>query len=185
LKVWPYDPQKARQLLDEARKDGVPVDKEILLVGRIGNFPGGDELMEAALTMYKAAGLNVKVKMVEVSTHILYTRKPFPPGLYIMQKTHDNAKGDAVFTASNYHCKGYSSPLCDKTVDDLIEKAQVATGEERRALWQAMFKRAHEDIIPDVPLFHMVGYSRVGKRISFKPSIATNTEIPIEQITFR
>ena len=38
LKVWPYDPQKARQLLDEARKDGVPVDKEILLVGRIGHL---------------------------------------------------------------------------------------------------------------------------------------------------
>jgi len=39
LKVWPYDPKKARQLLDEARKDGVPVDKEILLVDRIGLYP--------------------------------------------------------------------------------------------------------------------------------------------------
>ena len=28
LKVWPYDPEKAKQLLDEARKDGIPVDKE-------------------------------------------------------------------------------------------------------------------------------------------------------------
>ena len=72
---------------------------------------------------------------------------------------HDNNKGDAVFTVFyNYHCNGNQSPMCDKKVDDLIEKAQVATGEERKNLWRAAFKRIHEEIIPDVMLFHMVGY---------------------------
>jgi peptide/nickel transport system substrate-binding protein len=65
LKVWPYDPQKARQLLDEARRDGVPVDKPILLAGRTAFFPGTDELMEAVLTMYKAIGFTVTLKMME------------------------------------------------------------------------------------------------------------------------
>jgi peptide/nickel transport system substrate-binding protein len=185
LKPWPYDPQKARQLLDEARKDGVPVDKEILLVGRIGNFPGGDELMEVAMTQYKAVGLNVKLKMVEVATYVTYNAKPYPQGLYILQKSHDNSKGDAVFTASQYQCAGASSVMCDRMVDDLIAKAQVATGEERRSLWRAMFKRAHEEVIPYVMLYHMVGYVRVGKRINFKPSIATNGEIQVAQITFK
>jgi peptide/nickel transport system substrate-binding protein len=99
---------------------------------------------------------------------------------------HDNDKGDAAFTVYySYSCKSNQSSMCDKTVDEMIEKAQVATGEERRTLWRATFKRLYEEIIPNVLLFHMVGYTRVGKRINFKPSIATNSEIQLAQITFK
>jgi peptide/nickel transport system substrate-binding protein len=188
MKVWPYDPKKAKQLLDEARKDGVPVDKEILLLGRYGIFPGDQELMEAVMTMYSAVGFNVKMKMIEQGQYRPYNVKPYPPnaGLYIIQKQHDNNKGDAAFTFfMNYHCDGGQSSMCDKTVDDLIEKAQVATGEERRKLWQAAFKRAQEEIISDVPLFHMVGFARIGKRINYKPTLATNNEISLASITFK
>lgn len=186
LKVWPYDPKKARQLLDEARKDGVPVDKEILLVGRLGIHSGSEELIEALMTMYRAVGLNVTLKILEVGIQKRYEDKPFPPGPYIVQKMHDNNKGDAAFTVYyNYHSKGIASSMSDQAVDDLIEKAQVALGEERRNLWRAAFKRAHEEIIPNVMLFHMVGYCRVGKRINYKPSLQTNNEIQIQQITFK
>ena len=77
------------------------------------------------------------------------------------------------------------STTADKELDDMIIKAQTASGEERIKLWQAVFKRVNEDIICDVPLFHMVGYTRVGKRINFKPSIATNSELQLSQITFK
>jgi peptide/nickel transport system substrate-binding protein len=188
LKVWPYDPQKAKQLLDEARKDGVPVDKEILLLGRIGHFPGSEELLEAVMAMYKAVGLNMKLRMLEVGVSKTYESKPYPTnvGPFIILKTHDNNSGDAVFTVfQKYHCDGNQSSMCDKTADDLIQRAQVSTGEARRTLWQAAFKRIQEDIIPDVMLFHMVGYSRVGQRINFKPSSATLNEIPLAQMIFK
>jgi peptide/nickel transport system substrate-binding protein len=188
MKVWPYDPKKARQLLDEARKDGVPVDKEILLAARIALHPGDKEMAETLMTMYQAVGINMKIKWFEKLAHDTYRRKPFVlnVGPYLVQHMHDNNSGDAVFTAfHHYHCKGNISPMCDKQVDELIEKAQVATGEERRNLWRQAFKRANEEIIPDVVLFHMVGYTRVGKRINFKPSIATNNEIQLAQITFK
>ncbi|MGR3197672.1 MAG: ABC transporter substrate-binding protein, partial [Paracoccus sp. (in: a-proteobacteria)] len=42
-----YDPDQARQLLEEARADGVPVDTEIVLVGRTGLFANVTEVMEA------------------------------------------------------------------------------------------------------------------------------------------
>ena len=72
----------------------------------------------------------------------------------------------------------------DQPAYEMIEKAQLALGDERRTLWRAVFKRIHEDIVPSVMLFHMVGYARVGKRINYKPSMATNNEIQLEQITF-
>ncbi len=188
LKVWPYDPEKAKKLLDEARKDGVPVNKEILLVGRSGYFPGGNELMEALMSMYKAVGLNVKLKMLDLGVWLTYQDKPFPTnvGPYMLQKQHDNNLGDAGFTVFfNYDCKGKISSTCDKKLDDLIAKAQVATGEERKNLWRAAFKRIHEEIVPNVELFHMVGYSRVGKRINFKPSLALSLELQLARITFK
>ena len=126
--------------------------------------------------------------MLEAGISRRYQDKPYPTdmGLYLMNKMHDNNNGDAAFTVPySYHCKGNISFMCDKTVDDLIEKAQVTTGEERRDLWRAAFKRIAEEIIPDVMLFHMVGYCRVGKRINYKPSLATNSEIQLAQITFR
>jgi peptide/nickel transport system substrate-binding protein len=188
LKMWPYDPQKARQLLAEARKDGVPVDKEILLVGRTAWFPGVTESLEAVMGMYKAVGLNIKLRMLEAGVYREYQRKPFPKniGPYLLQISHDNNKGDAAFSVFfNYACGGINSSTCDKKLDELIEKAQVALGEERKNLWWAVFKRIQEDIIPDVMMFHLVSYCRVGKRINFKPSLATVIEMQLAQITFK
>jgi hypothetical protein len=45
--------------------------------------------------------------------------------------------------------------------------------------------RSHEEIVPFVMLHHMVGYTRVGKRINFKPTLTICTEIPLEDITFK
>jgi peptide/nickel transport system substrate-binding protein len=187
LKVWPYDPQRAKRLLDEARKDGVPVDKEILMTARISQYPGSDELAETLMSMYRAVGLNIKLKLVETAVIMKnYQAKPYPAEPYLLVKTHDNNKGDAGFTVFfKYHCNGNQSTTCDKEVDALIEKAQVATGEERRKLWQAAFKRIHEEIVPDVMLYHLVEYTRVGNRINFKPSIETNSQIPLAKITFK
>ena len=42
----------------------------------------------------------------------------------------------------------------------------------------------HEDIVSDVPLFHMVGFTRVSPRINFTPTISTNSEIQISTVTF-
>jgi peptide/nickel transport system substrate-binding protein len=103
---------------------------------------------------------------------------------------HRGAKGEVAnsltfSSAPSYHCKGQASTTCDKTTDELIEKAQLATGEERKNVWRAIFKRVYEEVVPDVMLFHMVGYCRVGKRINYKPSMATVNEIQLSQITFK
>ena len=100
---------------------------------------------------------------------------------------HDNNRGDPVFTAySKYHSEGKSTGLIDKELDKMIEKATVTpAGEERKKLWQAVFTRINDENVSDVPLFHMVGYTRVGKRINFKATIETNSQVQVQQITFK
>ena len=187
LKVWPYDPDQAMALLEEARAAGVPVDNEITLLGRIEIYPNATESMEALLAMLQAVGLNVKLRMVEVAEWVDIYTKPFaedrPPTLH--QTMHDNNNGDAVFTVFfKYHSDGAQSVLSDKELDGLIESATVAMGDERTKLWQEAFRRIYEDLVADVMLYHMVGYTRVGPRVKFTPSISTNSELQLAQIKF-
>jgi peptide/nickel transport system substrate-binding protein len=41
------------------------------------------------------------------------------------------------------------------------------------------------EIIADIPMFHMVGFTRVSPRLDFKPTIATNSELQLSQIRFK
>ena len=96
-----------------------------------------------------------------------------------------NSQLRLAFSPPAMTCDGSASSMCDKPVDELLEKAQNATGEERITLYRSASKRIHEEIIPSAMLFHLVQYARVSKRINFKPSILSTNEIPLEQITFR
>ncbi len=188
VKVRKHDPAKARKLLAEAKAAGVPVDKEIVIIGRTNIYPNGTEAMEAMMAMFQSVGLKMKLRMFEVGTWLKYLSKPFDNDRapILLQAQHDNNNGDAVFSIFNkYACGGLQSAVCVKELDGLIAKASVQSGDERRKSWQEVNRIINEDLVADVWMYHMVGYSRVGKRINFKPSIATNSELLLEEITFK
>lgn len=188
LAPWPYDPAKARELIAAAKADGVPVDNEIVVLGRIGMYPNATEVAEAMSAMLADVGLNAKLSMIEVAEWIDIFTKPYAEdrGPVLQASQHDNNNGDAVFSVFfKYACDGPQSTMCDEEVDSGITAASAATGDERREIWQQVFKRLHEEIIPDVQMFHMVGFSRVNPRINFTPSISTNSEVQISQVTFK
>ena len=186
--AFPYDPAKAKQLIAEAKAAGVPVDKEILLYGRSNIYPNDTEVMEAFHSWYSAIGLNVKVRMLAFEDWFKVYNKPYaedrPPSL--VQASHDNNNGDAAFTVFyKYGCKGATSVVCDPALDQRIADASALTGEPRIKAWQNIFREVYLDRVVDVEMFHLIGYSRVGSRINFTPTIATNTEIQISQVTFK
>jgi len=188
LKPWPFDQAKARELIAAAKADGVPVDKEIVVLGRIGMYPNATEVAEAMSAMLAEVGLNVKLSMIEVAEWIDIFTKPYAEdrGAVLQASQHDNNNGDAVFSVFfKYACEGPQSTMCDEEVDNGITEASAAVGDERRDIWQQVFTRLHEEIVPDVQMFHMVGFSRVNSRINFEPSISTNSEVQIGQVTFK
>ncbi|GGA86047.1 ABC transporter substrate-binding protein [Brucella endophytica] len=188
LKPWEYDPEQAVALVAEAKAAGVPVDTEIKLIGRNGIYPNGSEAMEAMMTMWQAAGLNVKLTMLDVADWLRYLQKPFPAerGANLVQMMHDNNKGDAAFTIPIfYRSSGQYSTLSDPKMDAQIDAALSATGEERTKAFKAIFDEMRNDVAPDIPMFHMIGYTRVGKRLDWKPDITTNSEIPLANIRLK
>lgn len=186
-KVRQYDPEKARQLLAEAKADGAPIDKEIVLYVRPPSHPGAEEVGEALQQYYGQVGLNIKLMNVEPGQYNEINNKPFaedrPPSLTHSQ--HDNNTGDPIFSALKYSCKGPQSMLCDAKVDAEIDRIAQLGGEERVKAWQELFRVFYEDIVADVWLYHMVANARVSKRITFAPDFTSNTEIHVEKVTFK
>lgn len=188
IPAWPYDPEKAKALVEAAKADGVPVDQQIRIIGRNGQYPNATETMEAIMAMLQEIGLNVKLDMYDVSVWNGYFVAPYiaDAGSTLTQSQHDNATGDPVFTAFvKYATDGTHSMVRDPAVDAMIAKATSATGEERTKLWKELFAKVNQEIIADIPMFHMVGFTRVSPRLDFKPTIATNSELQLSQIRFK
>ncbi|HWJ88932.1 MAG TPA: ABC transporter substrate-binding protein [Pelagibacterium sp.] len=183
-----YDPALARQLLAEAEADGVDVSLPIEIIARTENFPNVTEVTEALTQMLTDAGFNASMRMVEVAEHEQYYSKPYPEseGTRLILAQHDNSRGDPVFSMYfKYHSDGTQSGIAIPEVDDLIERATAATGAERDALWSELFAYVHDEAVADVLLFHMVGHSRVGERLDFTPTIATNQQLQLSEIGFK
>jgi peptide/nickel transport system substrate-binding protein len=185
VKVFPYDPDGAKKLLAEAKAAGVKVDTPITMIARTANFPNVTEIMEAVQAQLQDVGLKVDLKFVEVAEHESYYSKPFKEGRgpIIVASMHDNSKGDPSFTMFfKYASQGTQSGFSDPKVDDLIQRASAAVGDERAKLWSQLIAYLHDDVVADGLLFHMVSFSRVSPRIDFKPTIATNSMLQLSEI---
>ncbi|MCD7059717.1 ABC transporter substrate-binding protein [Pelagibacterium xiamenense] len=187
IEVWDYNPDRARELLEEARADGVDVDQQIQIVGRTNNYPNATEVYEAIQAMLTDVGFNVDLQMYEVAEFENIYSKPFPEDRLpqLVGAMHDNSRGDPVFSMFfKYHTDGTQSGLSDPRIDSLIEEATAASGEEREALWSELFAYIHDEAIVDVLLFHMVGFARVDEGIEWTPTIATNSQLQLSEISF-
>jgi peptide/nickel transport system substrate-binding protein len=188
LKVWPYDPEQAKKLVAEAKADGVDVSAPITLVGAAFFQANADELYQTLIQYWNQIGLNVKLQMVDKIQDNKIRHKPFPsqrPNATMVYETHDNTAGDAFYTMMVYYTsEGDLSNLTDKQVDDLLHKAAVSTGEERTKLFQQANDRIQQEIIPDVILFHLESFIRVGPRVNYKPDVTTEGRLKLSQITF-
>jgi len=186
IPMIPYKPELAKALIEDARADGVEVDREIEFVGRTNHFPGDFELIQAVTAMLKDVGLNVRVQMYEGAQKNRIQVKPFAEGRppQIIMDMHDNTLGDPAGTISaKYHSSSGQSKVEDDHLDALIEYAEQSVGEERTWAWQhAMLHLT--TIIPDALLYHMVGYAAIGPRIEFTPTVFTNSAVHIHTITF-
>jgi peptide/nickel transport system substrate-binding protein len=190
VKPYPYDPDKAKELIAAAAADGVDVKAAIRLIGRAEQWANVTEFAQALESMFQAVGLNVKLEMMERAREISYQSKPFPPmeevGPNIILESSDNNMGDASFSAfNNYHSEGSQSTTIDPEMDALIDKANTATGEERTKLFQQIFDKVQNDIVASVVLFYMMDITRVAERLDWKPSISTNSEIDVSTIKFK
>ena len=188
LTVWPYDPEQAKALVEEARADGIPVDDPITFYGSEHSQANAAELFETLVQYWQEAGLNVQLQMVDKIQHSAMRRKPYPeqrPAPTMVYETHDNTAGDASYTMKVYYASdGQLSNISDPKIDELIDKGAASTGEERTEAFQEVNRIVREEIVPDVILFHLESFIRVGPRVSYTPDFTTQGKLELSDITF-
>lgn len=185
LEPWEYNPEEAMRLVEEARADGVPVDTELRLIGRPNMFPNSNELVEAVAEMLRSVGFKVSLETLEMSLWLEVANKPFAADRRptVLLTMHDNNSGDAAFTLFfKYHSDGRQSELHDPKLDELIVEAGTQSGDERKATYNEALRMIYQDIVSDVPLFHMVNYMRISPEIDFTPTIANAVELQLNQL---
>ncbi len=187
-RAYRYDPAKAKQLLSEAKADGVPVETEMLFVSNPASFPNAAEVAEAFVVMWKAVGLNVKLLVVESGQYQEFQQKPYKENRQptLLQSSHDNNNGDPVFSVrSKYGCDGATSTYCNPDFDKDVARVTGLGGADRAKGWEEVFRYLYEEAVPSVMLYHMVGFTRVNPRIGYIPDASTNGEMHIEDVTFK
>jgi peptide/nickel transport system substrate-binding protein len=186
--MYPYDPEKAKALIAEAKADGVPVDTEIQLVGRIGHFPNVQEYHQAVAIMLNEIGLNVKLEWFEAAVKNKLQVKPYDPDrrpqMFVDQ--HDNTAGDPVFTIpSRWRSDGSQAKINDPKLDAMIDDAIASTGTERIANWKLVSEYIDREILPDAIMFHMVGFAALGPRINYTPNMTTNSSVKLSDFSLK
>src|SRR5690606_1682469 len=104
LEPWPYEPDEATALIEEAKADGVPVDTKIIMPVRTAQFPKVSELGEVLREQLSQVGLDVELRMVDTTQHLQYQTAPFvtDEGPIAMLIQHGNQAGDAQFSVEQY-----------------------------------------------------------------------------------
>jgi len=182
---WEYDPEEARRLIEEARADGVAVDNEIVIFGRLGVYENATESMELVAAMLNEVGLNVRVEMLALQAWLGVLRSSYEPGrpTNMMQQSHENVTGDAVFTFNpQYTASGPFSALRDDFVNEHVAAAQGLSGEERAEALREISHYLYTEVIPDAPIAVTSSTMMLSDAISYDPTPASFEEIVIGDI---
>jgi peptide/nickel transport system substrate-binding protein len=185
IQPWPHDLDRAKELLAEAKADGVPVDTEITIIGRNGIYPKAAEAMEAVQNQLLEAGLNVKIQMLDVNAWLEYLLRPFPTdiGPSLLQAQHGNQAGDAAFTMGQiYGSQGSQSSYGTAELDKLILAAEQASGSEREQAFAEALAHQNEEVVRDAVLAHMTGILALSPEVEYQPNAATNDEMRLSEI---
>ncbi|MEV0778313.1 ABC transporter substrate-binding protein [Streptomyces sp. NPDC050428] len=179
------DPEDARALVKAAAADGVPVDRQITLVARNGQFPRVAETAEALQYQMARIGLNVKILMTDTAEHLQYQLRPLPEnvGPIALLIMHGNQAGDAAFTASQYLLSGSpQSTFGTPELDRRVAAATALPGERRQDAFAKVFAYQNEAVAQYVHLAHMRGLLGLSSSVRYKPNSATGDELRLAEV---
>jgi peptide/nickel transport system substrate-binding protein len=181
----PPDLDAARALVAQAAADGVPIDRQITLVARNGQFPRVAETAEALQYQLAQLGLNVKILMTDTAAHLQYQLRPLPEnvGPIALLIMHGNQAGDAAFTASQYLLSdGPQSTFGTPELDQRVAQAGELSGQARQDAFAAVFADQNETVAQYAYLAHMRGLLGLSDSVRYEPNSATGDELRLAAV---
>jgi peptide/nickel transport system substrate-binding protein len=186
LKPWEFDLEAAKELVAEAKADGVPVEDKITIVARNAQFPNVSELAQVLQEQLTQAGLNVELKMVDTTQHLQYQLRPFVTneGAIALLIQHGNQAGDAAFSVEQYMTTtGAQSAFGTAEFDEMLFAAGALSGDERQQAYADIFEYQNEEIVQFAHITHQTGLIGKSASVNYTPNSASGDELRIAEIT--
>lgn len=169
IDVYPHDPDRARELVEEAREDGVPIDNGIEFVIEAEKFAGIGEAQEAIAAMLRDVGLEVSIDVREPAVFSEEWSNPERPisserNMMVLHQ-HSNRFSDFQATAESYYlCDGRLSTYCNEEFDELMARGSEMSGQERHETFSEAVDIAYEEFA-FVPVVHMDLFTGISERL--------------------
>lgn len=141
LSAYPYDADKAKQMIKDAGVEG----KTIQLVGEAGRWLNDRELLEAIAGYWKAAGLDVKLDILEFGAYldVLFDRTNRADAIYV-SSSNDILDPDRQLS-TYYQAGGIGSSNTDADLSALVDQGrQQLDPKDRAATYEKAVKLAYD-----------------------------------------
>jgi peptide/nickel transport system substrate-binding protein len=138
---YPYDPDKARALLEEAGAVGA----EIELIGTAGRWLNDRDLVEVIASFWQEVGLQPSVRIFEFNEYLnrLFDRQIRADAIFVVS-SNELLDADRPFSAY-YHMDGVGASNHDAEMAALIEQARTETDvAAREALYHRIVEHSFE-----------------------------------------
>lgn len=167
VKPYPYDPDKARELIKEAGYDGSTIE----FVGEAGRWLKDRELIEAVAAQLTDVGLNVDVQIHEWSNYLdyLFAQENQPDMIFV---SHDNTLLDADRTLSAlYLCGGRLSAYCNEEVAKLVNDGRTETDQNKRLKMYQEAVKLYRDDAGALFLVNVENIYGLSERLQWQPRL--------------
>ena len=148
LNPYDHDPEKARQLLEDA---GWDFDRELLLRYPSGNKPR--ELSAPIIQQYlKQVGVKSRLEIADFPTLI----ERWQEGDYDLLLVGHGANYDPATTGARFRCDAGASNIgryCNARVDELLDMASVITDQAERRKFYVEYQDILNDELPHIALY--------------------------------
>ncbi|CDN51943.1 ABC transporter substrate-binding protein [Neorhizobium galegae] len=181
----PFDVDKAKKLLADAKATGVPVDTRIELISRADLFAGIGEVSQAIQQMLKNVGFNVNLVTVDSVAWSPWARKPDSANqpVNLLTVTHDNVSGDASLSFPTYFgSEARLSMASDADLNKRLEQAGTLVGQARIDAYRAISKTAYEQQII-LPIAALQSRLLTSSKVTYKANGFTDIEIHLADVT--
>ncbi len=150
LEPYGYDPERAKQLLDEAAADGVPVyETEFVNASLSGWFARSEELHQAVNGYLQDVGIDVVLEVSELDPFLekVGVRPPPGRGRYFYVGPHGNELYDFALSLSGHlSCGSPFAAGCFPELDEMAAAAGPLTGAERDQALKEIAQFVHDQV---------------------------------------
>jgi peptide/nickel transport system substrate-binding protein len=169
LKPYPYRPDEAKRLLQEAGAVGTPIE----YVDRPGSFPRAGEVGELIVNWLNVVGFKATLRHLEAAQwrEAFLAVKPDQQRTDLQQTSVSNPVLDSSRPIDVYYaCGGRYRIGCDQEYDRRYKEANALSGEERDKAFQALWEYTYDKLLY-MPLFGLDWVHGASAKLKWTPRI--------------